>query len=85
MFQLLKIDPNERITWDDYFNHSFFIDNKKKLWKFLYKKEKIGGVRFSSVYKAIKKDKGEKRALKIISKILFNIIVSKIKENSYTF
>jgi serine/threonine protein kinase len=29
MIKLLKIDPKERITWEDYFNHSFFIGNKK--------------------------------------------------------
>ena len=24
---MLKVDLNERISWDDYFNHSFFKNN----------------------------------------------------------
>jgi len=27
MFNLLKINVNERISWNDYFNHSFFKNN----------------------------------------------------------
>ena len=85
MFQLLKIDPNERITWDDYFNHSFFIDNYRNNYENFYQKlEKISRIGYNSVYKAKKKDTGEIRALKIISKDSFNTIDLFTKENSKT-
>ena len=28
LIKLLKINPNERISWNDYFNHDFFLDMK---------------------------------------------------------
>ena len=28
--KLLIVDPNERLSWEDYFNHEFFKDNKKE-------------------------------------------------------
>ena len=85
MIKLLRIDPKDRITWEDYFNHSFFIDNPKNNYETFYIKGKlISGGGFGSVYKAIKKDTGEERAIKIISKNTFYTITSNEEENSYT-
>ena len=84
MIKLLAIDPKKRITWEEYFNHSFFVDNPRNNYENFYiKEEKIGEGRFGSVYKATKKGTDEKRALKIISKNAFNTTVYNITENSY--
>ena len=83
--KLLTIDPKNRITWKDYFNHKFFVDNPKNDYKNFYTIEKeIGRSVFGSVYKAIKNDTREERAIKIISKVTYNSYVSNIEETSYT-
>ena len=85
MIKLLAIDPKKRIDWEEYFNHSFFLDNPKNNYENFYiKGEKIGEGGFGSVYKATKIDTGEERALKIISKTAFNTSVYNISEQSYT-
>ena len=83
--KLLIIDPKNRITWEEYFNHSFFVDNPKNDYRKFYTiEEEIGKCAFGFVYKAIKNDNGEERAIKIISKVNFNTNVSNIEETSYT-
>ena len=63
MNELLIINPKDRITWEDYFYHSFFsYENFYTIGKIIGK----GG--FGYVCKAIKIDTKEERAIKIISK-----------------
>ena len=63
MNKLLIINPKDRITWEDYFYHSFFsYENFYTIGKIIEK----GG--FGYVCKAIKIDTKEERAIKIISK-----------------
>ena len=84
MAKLLIIDPKERITWEDYFEHSFFVDNPKNNYENFYTIEKlIGKGGFGNVYKAIKNDTGEGRAIKIISKINYNTYVSNKEKIPY--
>jgi serine/threonine protein kinase len=82
---LLKINPKDRISWDKYFNHPFFIENPKNNYENFYTKKEIIGVgKFGYVYKGIKNDTKEERAIKIISKINYNTYVSNLEETSYT-
>ena len=85
MNKLLTIDPKNRITWKEYFKHPFFLDNPNNNYKKFYTIEKeIGRSTFGSVYKAIKNDTNEERAIKIISKVNYNTYVSNKEETSYT-
>ena len=72
MIQLLNKDPQERITWEEYFNHSFFIENRLNNYETFYKRgKKISKHGNNEVYEATKIDTQEKRALKIIPKETF--------------
>ena len=83
--KLLIIDPNKRISWEGYFNHPFFLDNPKNDYKNFYTiKTIIGRGSFGYVYKAIKNENNEERAIKIISKVNYDTYVSSDKETSYT-
>ena len=73
--KLLKINPKERINWNDYFKHPFFkeiipdiIIREEDYNKYYEKGEKMGEGAFGEVFCAIKKDTNEKRAIKIIDK-----------------
>ena len=67
--KLLAIDPDQRITWEQYFNHSFFIKNPRNDYTYFYEQLiKLGEGGFGHVYRCKKKDTGEERAIKIISK-----------------
>ena len=67
--KLLKIDPKERINWNDYFSHPFFNEIKKEDYHNYYDQiQRIGEGGYGVVYKAIKKDTKEKRAIKVIDK-----------------
>ena len=76
--KLLTVDQNNRINWEDYFNHPFFndkdgTDEMKSIRKEDYKKyykiiKNIGSGGFGNVFKASKKDTGEIRAIKTIDK-----------------
>jgi surface protein len=80
--KLLEEDPNKRLNWEEYFNHPFFkiskiptspedmkvmviLDDFRNYYNIV---EKIGAGGFGVVYKTIKKDTEEKRAIKIIDK-----------------
>ena len=83
--KLLIIDPNKRISWEGYFNHPFFLDNPKNDYKNFYTiKTIISRTSFGCVYKAIKNENNEERAIKIISKVNYDTYVSSDKETSYT-
>ena len=73
--KLLKIEPKERISWNDYFKHPFFQENipdiiirEEDYNKYYEKGHKIGEGGFGKVYGGVKKDTNEKRAIKIIDK-----------------
>ena len=84
MTKLLTIDPIERINWEDYFNHSFFLDNPRSDYNNFYKlKRQLSSSGFGCVYEAIKKDTGEERAIKKILKSNYNTIASNIGDESY--
>ena len=78
MNKLLIINPKDRITWEDYFYHSFFSYEN-----FYTKGSIIGMGGFGYVCKAIKKDTGEERAIKIILKNSYNTYVSNREKTSY--
>ena len=76
--KLLVIEPEQRLTWEKYFNHSFFIKNPRNDYNYFYKEFiKIGEGGFGDIYKCKNKDTGEERAIKIINK---NIL-----QNSYEY
>jgi len=78
MNELLIINPKDGITWEDYFYHSFFS------YENFYTKGKIIGMGvFGYVCKAIKKDTGEERAIKIISKKYYNNYVFDDEDNTF--
>ena len=80
--KLLEEDPNKRLNWEEYFNHEFFQIRKKTtsaedikvkviyddFRNFYDNVEYIGKGGYGNVYKAIKKDTQEKRAIKVIDK-----------------
>jgi len=79
MNELLIINPKDRITWEDYFYHSFFS------YENFYTKGKIIGMgAFGYVCKAIKIDTGEERAIKMILRNNYNTYVSNREKTSYT-
>ena len=63
--KLLIEEPEKRISWNEYFNHSFF---KKDFKNYYYIIEKIGEGGFATVYKIKSKENDEKRAAKAFSK-----------------
>jgi len=84
MNKLLKINPKDRITWENYFDHSFFIDKPKNNYENFYTIGKLIGIGgFGCVNEAIKKDTEEKRAIKRILKKNYNTLVSNREETSY--
>jgi len=84
MNKLLIINPKDRITWENYFYHSFFVDNSKNNYENFYTIEKLIGME-GCVNKAIKKDTGEEeRAIKLILKNDYNNLVTNKEEISYT-
>ena len=65
---LLVYNPKERIEWNNYFSHPFFIFYRSKEdYKQYYELgDKIGKGAFGSVYKAKNKISGEEFAIKVI-------------------
>ena len=70
--KLLIEDPNERISWEDYFNHKFFKDNKKEK-EISKSKEKHIDIKNGD------KDKKENVTLKFKYLIFLNLLYLKIK------
>ncbi len=79
--KLLVEDPKKRISWKEYFNHPFFNGGKKTTSvdidiivknedysKYYDKKEKLGKGGFASVFRVVKKNTKEEKAIKIIDK-----------------
>ena len=62
---LLKFDKEERLTWEEYFDHPFFTING--FWRRYNIVNKIGEGELSTVYKAISKENNENEvAIKLI-------------------
>ena len=76
--KILIEDPQKRLTWDQYFAHSFFLPKKSNNKTIIeinedYHKyydiiDRIGTGSFGVVYKAKKKDTNEERAIKVFDK-----------------
>ena len=65
--ELLIIEPNRRITWEEYFNHSFF--RKKMDFRKFYKYDKrLGRSEYGIIYQGEDKKTGQKKAIKIMDK-----------------
>ena len=66
---LLILEPQKRLTWEQYFKHSFFINNPLNDYQKYYEiKETIGQGAYGIVKKAKNKISGEEVAIKIIDK-----------------
>ena len=63
--RLLTIDPKDRITWGDYFEHPFFETGN--CWKFYEEKQFLGMGQYYRVYKVKSKRTGEFKAIKVIN------------------
>ena len=68
--ELLISDPQERLDWNQYFIHEFFISFKMKQNYLDYydNLKKIGETTFATVYKGKEKRTGEDRAIKVFNK-----------------
>ena len=66
--ELLIIEPKRRISWDEYFNHSFF--RKKMDFRNFYKynEKSRGRSEFGIIYEGEDKSTGQKKAIKIMDK-----------------
>ena len=73
--RLLINDKKERMTWNQYFKHPFFVDRDIRNYYDIDFKNKIGGGGFGEVYSAKLKRNNKKRAIKIIS-------IKKIKDEA---
>ena len=62
---LLKVNIEQRLNWEEYFNHPFFKNDG--FWKKYNIINKIGESEFSTVYKAVDKTNGNNVALKVIN------------------
>lgn len=77
--ELFKIESKNRISWDDYFSHSFF--RKRKDFRDFYKCEYqfLGSCIDGTIYKGEDK-RNEEKAIKIMDK---NLIKSKLKQRLF--
>ena len=75
--KLLKENEEERISWNDYFNHKFFRINQNYT-NFFEIGEKLGASGHGVIYKAKDKKTGQKKAIKIMDK---RRIRSKLEDN----
>ena len=67
--RLLVIDPEERLTWKQYFDHPFFI---KKNFKNYYDLTELAKGGYGVVYRAQHKKNNQQRAIKVINKRKIN-------------
>ena len=66
---LLNPNPNKRLSWDQYFNHYFFVKRINQNFRIFYEiKQQIGTAGYAVVYKAIDKQNKELRAIKVFEK-----------------
>ena len=63
--KLLVKNPQNRLSWDEYFNHPFF---RKDFWSNYENKEKIGESGYAIIYKVTDKKTQEVRAIKVFDK-----------------
>ena len=62
--RLLSIDPKERLTWKQYFEHPFLVGGD--CWKFYSDKFFINDGVYYKVYRVIVKETNEKRIIKVM-------------------
>ena len=75
ILKLLINDKRERMTWNQYFKHPFFVDRDFRNYYEFDIKNKIGEGGFGGVYSAKLKRNNKKRAIKLIS-------IQKIKDQA---
>ena len=78
--KLLVIDPKNRITWNQYFNHPFIIKTCLGDFRNYYESHnKLGETSFANIYKGKTKGINEFRAIKIFDKIKIRNEIRRIK------
>ena len=80
IIELLKIEPTKRITWDDYFSHSFF--RKRMNFRDFYKCDLQfrGSCIDGKIYKGEDKRNGQEKAIKIMNK---RLIKASLRRNPF--
>ena len=75
--QLLIIEPNRRINWEEYFNHSFFRKKMNFRKFYTFDEKPIGETLYGFVHKGEDKE-GQKKAIKIMD---YGRIKNKLEES----
>ena len=75
--ELLVIEPKRRISWKDYFDHSFFRKKMDFRKFYLYDEKELGRSIYGIIYKGEDRNTGQKKAIKIMDK---NRIKSKLED-----
>ena len=69
--QLLKENADERMNWNEYFNHPYFKNHQKiNFWNKYKGKDKICNTRYATIYKVLEMKSLENRAIKVYDKKL---------------
>ena len=84
--RLLIYNKKERMTWNEYFKHPFFVDRDFRNYYDFNVKNKIGGGGFGEVYSVKLKRNNKERAIKIIdiNKVkdsILNILFKSVNED----
>ena len=66
--ELLVIEPKRRISWNDYFNHSFFRKKMDFRNFYSYDEKELGRSIFGIIHKGEDKNTHQKKAIKIMDK-----------------
>ena len=73
--KLLSQNPNDRLSWDEYFDHPFLV--KGDCWKYYTEKKQVGESDYYKIYKVKSKKTGEYRAIKAIDLKLIKIQIER--------
>ena len=78
--ELLIIDPKKRMSWNEYFSHSFFRKRKNFTDFYFCDLNYLGYCTFGKIYKGSDKRNGQEKAIKIMDK---NLIRRRLEERNY--